>query len=63
MSDSTQRDPGSDRAAEDDDPPGGPWKSWPAIYATLAVWGVACILFLVWITGALNVGNGMAGTP
>lgn len=39
----------------DDNVPGGPWKSWRSIYLTLAVWGVACILFLIWITATLNV--------
>jgi len=43
---------------DDDDPPGGPWRSWPAIYVTLAVWGIACILLLIWMTGTLNVGSG-----
>ena len=46
--------PGID-SGDGDDPPGGPWKSWPAIYTTLAVWGVVCILFLIWITSTLNV--------
>ena len=45
------------RPDDDTDPPGGPWKSWLAIYATLAAWGVACIVFLIWITTALNIGS------
>ena len=50
--------PKPDLAPDDDaDPPGGPWKSWPAIYVTLAVWGVVCFLVLLWMTGALNVGG------
>jgi len=49
------------RTGEDVDPPGGPWKSWPSIYTTLAIWGVACILFLIWITSTLNVDLGSGG--
>lgn len=43
---------------EDADPPGGPWKSWRSIYVTLAVWGVVCILFLIWVTSTLNIDVG-----
>lgn len=51
--------PNPDLAPDDDaDPPGGPWKSWGSIYVTLAVWGIVCILFLIWITTSLNVGSG-----
>lgn len=48
-------------AGEDVDPPGGPWKSWKSIYTTLAIWGIACILFLIWITSTLNID--VAETP
>ena len=44
---------------DDRDPPGGPWKSWPAIYVTLAIWGVVLIAFLIWMTGSMNIGAGM----
>jgi len=50
----------NDAEGDDDDPPGGPWKSWPSIYVTLAVWGVVLIAFLIWMTGSMNVGPGMA---
>jgi len=48
--------PKPDLAPDDDrDPPGGPWSSWTSMYVTLAVWGVAVILFLIWITATLNI--------
>jgi len=43
------------RPDDDRDPPGGPWRSWGSIYATLAVWGVLCIGFLIWLTATGNV--------
>ncbi len=49
--------PKPDLTPDDGDPPGGPWKSWGSIYVTLAVWGVVCIVFLIWMTAALNVGG------
>ncbi|MDT8368430.1 MAG: hypothetical protein RQ745_04445 [Longimicrobiales bacterium] len=49
------------RKERDDNVPGGPWKSWRSIYVTLAVWGVACILFLIWITATLNLDLGPVG--
>ncbi|HKK91931.1 MAG TPA: hypothetical protein VJ925_00795 [Longimicrobiales bacterium] len=48
------------RPGDDVDPPGGPWKSWKSIYTTLAIWGVVCILFLIWITSTLNIDVGEA---
>jgi hypothetical protein len=50
-------------AGDDVEPPGGPWKSWKGIYTTLAIWGVACILFLIWITATLNIDVGSGGMP
>lgn len=51
------------QTGEDVDPPGGPWKTWKSIYTTLAIWGVACILFLIWITSTLNIDVGSGGMP
>ena len=39
----------------DDEPPGGPFRSWGALYATVIVWAVGLILFLWVLTVTLQV--------
>lgn len=45
----------ADGPERDDNVPGGPWSSWTSIYTSLAIWGVVCILFLIWMTATLNI--------
>ena len=40
--------------------PGGPFRSWPALYLTVVAWAAGWIVLLWVLTATLNVGHGGA---
>ena len=41
--------------APEEEAPGGPFSSWPRLYVTLVVYGIAWILLLYVVTQTLNI--------